>query len=66
MQRNEVAIMLWSIVLGALLGALLMASMLALSEPKWIEHSRKAKAECEENIPRKEVCVAVFFPRSKD
>jgi hypothetical protein len=61
MKRNEVAIMLWSIALGAML----MASMLALSEPKWIEHSRKAKAECEENIPRKEVCVAIFYPRSK-
>ena len=35
------------------------------SEPKWIDHARKAKAECEENIPRKEVCVAVFFPRSE-
>ena len=36
------------------------------AEPRWIDHARKAKAECEENIPRKEVCVAVFFPRSKD
>jgi len=61
MKRNEVAIMLWSVVLGALL----MASMIALSEPKWIEHARKAKVECEENIPRKEVCVAIFYPRSK-
>jgi hypothetical protein len=62
MKRNEVAIMLWSIVLGALL----MSSMLVLSEPKWIENARKAKVECEENIPRKEICVAVFLPRSKD
>lgn len=62
MKRNEVAIMLWSIVVGAWL----MALMLILSEPKWIDHARKSKAECEQNIPRKEVCVPVFFPRSKD
>lgn len=62
MNRNEVAIMLWSVVLGAIL----MSGVVNLSEPKWIEHARKAKAECEENIPRKEVCVPVFLPRSKD
>jgi hypothetical protein len=62
MKRNEVAIMIWSVILGAIL----MSGMLNLSEPKWIDNARKAKAECEENIPRKEVCVAVFLPRSKD
>jgi len=62
MKRNEVAIMIWSVVLGAIL----MSGMANLSEPKWIEHARKSKVECEENIPRKEVCVPVFFPRSKD
>lgn len=61
MKRNEVAIALWSTVLGAIL----MSAMVNLSEPKWIDHARKAKVECEENIPRKEICVPVFFPRSK-
>ncbi len=49
-----------------LASALFALAIQSWSEPKWIDHARKSKAECEENIPRKEVCVAVFFPRSKD
>lgn len=55
-----------SVFIGFILGLLTMISIVVAAEPKWIEHARKAKAECEENIPRKEVCVAVFLPRSKD
>jgi hypothetical protein len=49
-----------------LVSAMVALSIQSWAEPKWIVEARKAKAECEENIPRKEVCVAVFFPRSKD
>lgn len=55
-----------SVFIGFILGLLTMISIAVAAEPKWIEHARKAKVECEENIPRKEVCVPVFFPRSKD
>ena len=54
------------IFLMCLVSALTAMAIQSACEPKWIDHARKAKAECEENIPRKEVCVAVFFPRSKD
>jgi hypothetical protein len=49
-----------------LLSAVFALAIQSWAEPKWIAEARKTKAECEENIPRKEVCVAVFFPRSKD
>jgi hypothetical protein len=35
-------------------------------EPNWIDNARKAKVECEQNIPRKEYCVLVALPLSKD
>lgn len=35
-------------------------------EPEWIDQARKAKIECEENIPRKETCVIIALPKSKD
>lgn len=49
----------------------LLSSFLALGihswlEPEWIDHARKAKIECEENIPRKETCVIIALPKSKD
>jgi hypothetical protein len=55
-----------SVFIGFILGLLTMISIAIAAEPQWIEHARKSKVECEENIPRKEVCVPVFFPRSKD
>lgn len=54
------------IFIMCLASALFALAIQSWSEPKWIDHARKSKAECEENIPRKEVCVAVFLPRSKD
>jgi hypothetical protein len=54
------------IFLMCLAAALFALAIQSWSEPKWIDYARKAKAECEENIPRKEVCVPVFYPRSKD
>jgi hypothetical protein len=38
----------------------------AWAEPAWIADARKAKIECEENIPRKETCVIIALPRSKE
>ena len=49
-----------------LVSAMIAMTIQAACEPKWIDNARKAKVECEENIPRKEVCVPVFMPRSKD
>lgn len=49
-----------------LVSAFVAMAIQSACEPKWIDHARKAKTECEENIPRKEVCVPVFLPRSKD
>lgn len=51
---------------GFIIGMAMMLTILFFAEPEWIQPARKAKAQCEENIPRKEVCVAVFLPRSKD
>lgn len=51
---------------GMVIGFFVWSGVYFLAEKEWIDHARKSKAECEENIPRKEVCVPVFFPRSKD
>lgn len=53
-------------IFGAFIGMVLFVLVFNYCEPKWITDANKAKAECEQNIPRKEVCVPVFFPRSKD
>lgn len=52
--------------LGLFIGALAMILVVQICEPKWIDHARKAKAECEENIPRKESCIIIALPKSKD
>jgi hypothetical protein len=51
---------------GFVVGVMLMIVLAAIFEPDWIAPARKAKQECELNIPRKETCVLVALPRSKD
>jgi hypothetical protein len=49
-----------------LVSAMVALSIQSWAEPKWIVEARKAKAECEENIPRKESCVIIALPKSKE
>jgi hypothetical protein len=51
---------------GIVVGMLLMLAFVFMAEPAWVQTARKAKEECELNIPRKEVCVLVALPISKD
>ena len=51
---------------GFVVGVMLMIVLAAILEPDWVASARKAKQECELNIPRKETCVLVALPRSKD
>jgi hypothetical protein len=51
---------------GFIVGMILMLVLGLIFEPAWIQPARKAKEECELNIPRKETCVLVALPRSKD
>lgn len=55
-----------SVLLGFILGMVTMLAMLVIAEPAWVDTARKAKIECEENIPRKETCVIIALPKSKD
>jgi hypothetical protein len=49
-----------------LLSAIFALITISWLEPEWIDDARKAKVECEENIPRKEYCVIIALPKSKD
>lgn len=51
---------------GIVVGMLLMLAFVFMAEPAWVQPARKAKEECELNIPRKETCVLIALPRSKD
>ncbi len=51
---------------GFIMGMILMIGIGLALEPDWVQPARKAKEECELNIPRKETCVLIALPRSKD
>lgn len=51
---------------GFIIGMAMMFTIVFFAEPEWIQPARKAKEECELNIPRKETCVIIALPKSKD
>lgn len=51
---------------GFIIGMAMMFAIVFFAEPEWIQPARKAKQECELNIPRKETCVIIALPKSKD
>lgn len=51
---------------GLIIGMVMMFAIVFFAEPEWVQPARKAKQECELNIPRNETCVIIALPRSKD